>query len=351
MSRCHVTLLTLALTLASPVSSLTAEPLPVWPVPIEAQALDACTDGAGTVHVAALQHGKVVHLARPSGGDFGKPAALPCESGGGGHGGAVQIVSAGARILVMAPARGGFCLAASDDGGRTWQARSSLDVTGHEALESGRMAASGSNVHVVWINEEAEKDAHDKVASPLFYAASRDGGRTFSKPRAVTEAFPRACPCCPTTLVANGDTVRIAYRTSVKNVKEVGLLTSRDGGQTFAFRQVSDDKWEMLGCPANGPTLGISGDKVVMTWTAEKAIQTATSADGGATFTAPQPVGAGRFHFASADGARTVAVVQTAAGTAVSRGAGVLEPLTGTLTAATALLDVPGQGAVLLRAR
>lgn len=350
MIRRHAALLAFLSLIASSNGSASAKPVPAWTVPLEAQALDACTDGAGTVHVAALRNGRVVHLARPSGKDFGAASTLPCDAASG-PGGAVQIVSAGKRLLVLATTQGGFCLVASDDGGRSWQARSSQEITGHEALESGRIAASGTNVHVVWINEEAEKDEHDRVSSPLFHAASRDGGRTFSAPRAVTAGFPRACPCCSATLAVSGETVRIAYRTSVKNVKEVGLLTSRDGGQTFAFGQVSDDRWTMLGCPANGPALGVSGDELVLTWTREKAIHTATSSDGGKTFTAPRSIGAGRFHLASADGARTLAVVQTATGPVVARRGRAPETMAGSLTAATALVDVPGQGAVLLRAR
>lgn len=197
---------------------------------------------------------------------------------------------AGTRRIVLEPVEGGFTLRTSDDGGKTWAQRSSRSITGHERIESQFVAARGRRVYLTWIDVEAPRAAGDAVARPVYLAISQDGGASWSAPRNVTGGLPYACPCCVPQIALSGDSVYIAYRTSIANVKEVAVLVSHDRGRTFCFRPVSHDRWKFLGCPAIPPKLAAEGRRVSVTWAREKTILSAVSRDGGRSFSRPRAV-------------------------------------------------------------
>ena len=72
-------------------------------------------------------------------------------------------------------------------------------------------------------------------------------------------------------------------------MRDIAFATSTDGGRTFApFVRVSDDKWELNGCPEDGPTLAVdSAGLIHIAWATvvnegepQKALFYATSRDG-----------------------------------------------------------------------
>ena len=77
------------------------------------------------------------------------------------------------------------------------------------------------------------------------------------------------------------------------------VATSRDGGETFAPPvRVSEDNWEIKGCPHSGPSLLQVGDRLYIAWftgggDAEPGVRLAWSDDGGASFGPPVYVSSG----------------------------------------------------------
>lgn len=348
MHRLLLTSLVLHLTLAPVTAGAIRPPVTIRTLPAPADALDAASLG-GDLHVAYLIGAKVFHAVQRAGrGTFDAPTVLPCTIELGPWGGVVRIVAAGTRLLVLAPTKDGFFLLTSDDAGKSWTSRTSHSLTGHEAVESQRLAATGNVVHLAWIDEHAAKSAGDAVAKPLYLATSTDGGRTFGPRHAITAGFPSACPCCVPSLAAAGEAVYVAYRPSAQNVKEVAVLTSQDSGKTFQFKQISDDRWAYLGCPANGPALAASGNQVSVSWTHDKIIQQAQSIDAGRTFNKPNAIGTGRFHLAAPTPRGTVSVVDTASGAVFRQGTGGGLALGTPLSKAAALVTLP-DGVVLVR--
>jgi hypothetical protein len=66
------------------------------------------------------------------------------------------------------------------------------------------------------------------------------------------------CYCCKTALTTGGDgSVFAAWRHVFPgNHRDIAFTVSRDGGKTFASpTRVSDDSWELNGCPENGPAI------------------------------------------------------------------------------------------------
>jgi hypothetical protein len=97
---------------------------------------------------------------------------------------------------------------------------------------------------------------HDPVAmslkSGLYYASLRDGAPV---EREITKGV---CYCCKTALtVAPDGAIYAAWRQVYPgSFRDIAFTVSRDGGKTFsAPRPISEDKWAINGCPDDGPSL------------------------------------------------------------------------------------------------
>lgn len=140
--------------------------------------------------------------------------------------------------------------------------------------------------------------AADGPGTDLVVAASRDGGRTFEAPGTVARG---TCECCRTALaVAPDGTVYVAWRhTFDGSERDVALARSSDGGRTFAAPvRVHHDGWTLDGCPHAGPALTVDGTGAVhVAWPTGAGGRTglwhATSRDGGRTFAAPTALARG----------------------------------------------------------
>ncbi|HWW75196.1 MAG TPA: sialidase family protein, partial [Pyrinomonadaceae bacterium] len=122
-----------------------------------------------------------------------------------------------------------------------------------------------------------------------FFASSEDGGRTFTPNRKVAA---EACPCCKTSLAVGDDgRVYAAWRQVLPgNLRHIAVASSEDGGRDFSPAAiVSDDRWELQGCPVSGPSLAAGGGALRVLWyTAGEAgrpgLYWSESRDGGRTF-------------------------------------------------------------------
>jgi hypothetical protein len=99
------------------------------------------------------------------------------------------------------------------------------------------------------------KGADDATAraapSKLYFAALTD-----TAPISITGSV---CYCCKTSLVAHGENVYAAWRHVYPgSARNIAYAMSRDGGRTFsAPARVSDDHWQIDGCPENGPSIAV----------------------------------------------------------------------------------------------
>ncbi len=84
------------------------------------------------------------------------------------------------------------------------------------------------------------------------YVAALDGT---TAPVAVTGGV---CYCCKTAIVSGGaDALYVAWRHVYPgNLRDIAFAASRDGGRTFSAPvRVSEDKWHLEGCPDDGPAM------------------------------------------------------------------------------------------------
>jgi hypothetical protein len=183
------------------------------------------------------------------------------------------------------------------------------------------------NAHVVWLDG---RNAGDPAAMPrsmrqdIFHAVWRPDG-SHEEVTVATDV----CFCCKTAVAtAPKGVVYVAWRHIYPtNLRDIAVAHSSDGGKTFSTPvRVSEDGWEIAGCPDDGPALALDAAGVLhIVWPTMvagahpvKGIFYSSSADGGRTF-APRlridEAGSGAAHPQIAAGGGRVAVVWDEAGT------------------------------------
>jgi hypothetical protein len=132
------------------------------------------------------------------------------------------------------------------------------------------------------------KHEESEPNSEVFFAASSDGGQTFSPNKKLAGDV---CPCCKTSVVAAPDgKVYVGWRQVLENkFRHIAVAASIDGGANFEKPSiVSDDRWELNACPVSGASMIFDGALKIVWYTAGAAgkpgLYYAESKDGGRTF-------------------------------------------------------------------
>jgi hypothetical protein len=98
----------------------------------------------------------------------------------------------------------------------------------------------------------------------------------------------RTCECCKTSMTATPDGLIAVYRDrSDKEIRDIAI-TRYVNGKWSPPQMVSNDGWEIDGCPINGPAVSSNGKNVAVSWfTApddKPQVYAVLSNDAGATF-------------------------------------------------------------------
>jgi Cu/Ag efflux protein CusF len=224
----------------------------------------------------------------------------------------VAISSSGIAVVWSSKKTGtsAIRLARSMDGGRTFSPAVTIhdqSVKGARGWESIAAAADGS-VRVAWLDgrnnpgtaKAAPTDhAHmdhtrmDHSGSPrqdVYEAIISDEG-----PITETLVATNVCFCCKTAVAVDaGGRVITAWRHIFPgSLRDIAMAISTDQGAHFSgLSRVSEDKWEIAGCPEDGPALAVDARNAVhVVWPTvvsgpptQKAVFYASSNDG-RTFT------------------------------------------------------------------
>lgn len=123
--------------------------------------------------------------------------------------------------------------------------------------------------HVLWLDHRgmaasSDEHAHHKRGEYDGVAMAQRSGLLY---RAVgaselpeRQLAPGVCYCCKTALAAASDgTLYAAWRHVYPgNIRDIAFTTSRDRGRSFAPPiRVSEDRWQLNGCPDDGPALTV----------------------------------------------------------------------------------------------
>ncbi len=176
--------------------------------------------------------------------------------------------------------------ARSIDGGRTFSRTATVpgsEAAGNRGWEAVASDSQG-RVMTVWLDhrglakpgDQTASTHHDRshhssggAAKPDGVAAAQLSKLYFSaidEPLATREIAGGVCYCCKTALAAGpANAIAVAWRHVYPgNIRDIAFTMSRDGGKTFAPQiRVSEDKWELEGCPDDGPAMAVDAEGVV----------------------------------------------------------------------------------------
>lgn len=193
-------------------------------------------------------------------------------------------------------------LSTSRDGGRSFGPPSKVNDDAKPGVHGMHsLAVSGDGrVYVAWLDERnvapkpspanAPSHMHTESNREVFFASSVDKGRTLSPNVRVTS---EVCPCCKTSLaVADDGRVYVGWRQVLPgDYRHIAVASTVNGGKTFSSPVVvSDDRWQLSGCPVSGAALSVGADEAlhVLWYTAGEAgspgLYWSESRDGGRTF-------------------------------------------------------------------
>ncbi|WP_448634504.1 hypothetical protein [Pedobacter panaciterrae] len=136
--------------------------------------------------------------------------------------------------------------------------RSFFDIT---TLKNGELAA-------VWLDGRFGKSIK---GSALFFNRTTKGNG-FGTDTCLEKG---TCECCRTDILTDkAGNIHLAYRNitfptglSDKQVRDMGYKLSTDNGKTFsAVKAISNDNWEIDGCPHSGPSLAVTKEGVNAVW-------------------------------------------------------------------------------------
>jgi len=197
----------------------------------------------------------------------------------------VRGAGGASQVVVVWGARGdtGTILLSSTsaDDGRTFGPSALVpgsDGAGNRGWESVAVGQDGG-VRVVWLD-------HRDGARPAGEPMHQHGADTSADPVARAQRSQLfvgdvdgavaahgvargVCYCCKTAaLVDRMGTMHVAWRHVYDgSERDIAFASSRDGGRSFSPSvRVSDDGWQLDGCPENGPSLAAVGDRVHVVW-------------------------------------------------------------------------------------
>lgn len=158
-----------------------------------------------------------------------------------------------------------YLVAHSTDGGSSFG--EPVAVHGDKAVKPGfttlALGADGA-LCAAWL------DGRNQAQQPFFAARPASGESFLPDSRVFDGGEERGvCPCCDVAVARTAEgTAYVAFRNSEGGHRDIWLTRSRppaDGGFEPA-RPVTSTPWSFEGCPHDGPTLALCGDRLHLLW-------------------------------------------------------------------------------------
>ncbi len=146
----------------------------------------------------------------------------------------------------------------SDDG---WQSLGPLHDDGR-AAEHGFVSAAptAAGLQVVWLDgRETPQGLPMTLRTAHFVNGHKRDERLLD---------PRVCDCCGTAAAATRDGVRVVYRDrGEEEIRDMAsVLIDAPPAPAAQPTVLSPDRWQMPGCPVNGPSVATDGQKTAAAW-------------------------------------------------------------------------------------
>lgn len=186
--------------------------------------------------------------------------------------------------------------AVSADAGESWSTPRLLHDDG-TATEHGFVSlipvtgSRSARTRAIWL--DGRNMVTDQGGMTLRSATLDAEGRVMN-PELVDDLV---CDCCQTDVAIAASGPVVAYRNrTAGEIRDIHVSRHIDNGWQ-STKPVSEDGWEIAGCPVNGPAIAADGDRVVVAWYTgagnRPKILLAFSTDSAASFADPIDVASG----------------------------------------------------------
>lgn len=144
-----------------------------------------------------------------------------------------------------------------------------------------------TNTLITWLDGRNTKAGEEYGEMTLRAGIFDSLGETLSE----WEIDHRVCDCCQTSTAMTAKGPLVVYRDrSSDEIRDISMVRYSSGEWTKP-RAIHDDKWQINGCPVNGPAVSAKDDQVAVAWFTAKEdtpkVQLALSSDSGDTFSEP----------------------------------------------------------------
>jgi len=138
-------------------------------------------------------------------------------------------------------------------------------------------AGAKNNAFAVWLDERTDKQ------NKIYGARSQDGGQTWQKNQLIYRSPDKTvCQCCKPNIIADAKgNVHVQFRNWLQGNRDLYLISSADGGQTYGPAQkLGLGSWPLHGCPMDGgDLLADAAGRVTTTWRRENDIYLAPAGE------------------------------------------------------------------------
>jgi hypothetical protein len=145
-----------------------------------------------------------------------------------------------------------------------------VDTVAKENLMA--LSADDEYAYAVWL------DVRNTRQNKIYGSKSSDGGKTWSKNTMIyTSPDTTVCQCCKPSVAVNRNNVYIMFRNWLNGNRDMYLIQSKDGGNTFGqAEKLGNGSWKLNGCPMDGGSLSIDNKGAVQTvWRREGKVYSA----------------------------------------------------------------------------
>ena len=170
-----------------------------------------------------------------------------------------QIAFSDGSVNILAASKDGDIYSYHKDKSGNWTKTARVNDV-DAVCKEGLMALNGDGktLFAVWLDLRVNK--HNKIVG----AKSNDGGKSWSK-NMLIYASPDStvCECCKPSAAIKDKNVYVMFRNWLKGNRDLYLIQSSDGGNTFGeAKKLGSDSWALNGCPMDGGGLAIKDNGV-----------------------------------------------------------------------------------------
>jgi hypothetical protein len=174
-----------------------------------------------------------------------------------------QIAATNRNIIITASTSSGNIFSFHKEEGGTWIPGGRVNDADTIAKE-GLMALSADKTagYATWLDLRGNK------RNKIYGAKTIDGGKTWSKNILVySSPDSSVCECCKPSVIIKGDNVYVMFRNWLKGNRDLYLVQSTDGGNTFGQAQkLGVESWQLNGCPMDGGAIALNNGTPETVW-------------------------------------------------------------------------------------